>query len=413
MVNKVLIGILALLVIFTGGVCAYSYMLNEQIDALSKQLAFFQEKQEAQITAVRGELTALRKETGSSIGILGDDMVRIKASIGILEGDVAKAETRIDTLDGEVKSIATEFKQSFMDVSKIYETASQATVRVSNGDRTVGSGFMFDAKNHVLTAYHVVERLSKIYVILPNGRISRATVAGSCQHSDIAVLTLEEEPGIVPPAMADSASVRIGEQVIVIGYPFNMTQTLTSGIVSQINKFVEIEYELQTRWVASLIQFDAAVNFGNSGSPVLNSSGEVIGMVVGRIKPDRGDGIYYAVSSNKVKRVAASLIDLGSFDYPWLGVEIADLTPQIVEERGLETANGALVKKVLIASPADVAGIRVDDVIVAIDGMRVRDIGDLTSYLGENKSPDEPVMITVTRGSAKLELPLKIGKLSS
>ena len=410
MINKVLIGILALLVILTGGVCTYSYMLNEQIDALGKQLALFEEKQEARITPASNELTTLREETVSRIGILEDDMFQTKTKIGVLEDDTVGIKTRIDMLDSEVKSIATEFGQSFVAANKVYETASQATVRVSDGERTVGSGFVFDANAHVLTAHHVVENLSEIYVVLPDGRISRATVTGSCQYSDIAVLALEDEPDIVPPAMADSASMKIGEQVVVIGCPFNLTQTLTSGIVSQINRFVEIEYDSGTRWVASLIQFDAAVNFGNSGSPLLNYNGEVVGMVIGRIKPDMGDGIYYAVSSNKVKRVATSLIDLGSFDYPWLGVEVANITPQIVEVRGLETTHGALVRNVFTEGPAEAAGIMVDDVIVAIDGMRVTNVGDLTSYLGEYKRPDDIAMVTLTRDSATLELSLKIGK---
>ncbi|GAI50687.1 unnamed protein product, partial [marine sediment metagenome] len=120
--------------------------------------------------------------------------------------------------------------------------------------------------------------------------------------------------------------------------------------------------------MANLIQFDAAVNFGNSGCPLLNSEGEVIGMVIARIEPNEGDGIYYAVSSNKLKRVTASLIAQGSFDYPWIGVGIANLTPQMVQTRALETTNGILVGEILAESPASAAGIEVDDIIMAFDG---------------------------------------------
>ena len=260
-----------------------------------------------------------------------------------------------------------------------------------------------------MTAHHVVERLSEIYVILPDGRISTALITGSCKYSDIAILTLQDELVIEPLTLADSTTVKIGEAVVTIGNPLELTETITSGIISQINRFVEVRYESQARWVANIIQFDAAVNFGNSGSPLLNSEGEVIGMVIARVEPDRGDGIYYAVSSNKVKRVATSLIEQGFFDYPWLGVEITNLTPQIVRDRGLETTNGALVKKVLTESPAKAAGILVDDIIVAIDGVTVRGIADLTSYLGEHKSPDELATISLIRGATELELSLKIG----
>jgi len=248
---------------------------------------------------------------------------------------------------------------------------------------------------------------------LPDGRISRATVAGSCQYSDIAVLTLEDGLDIKPPTLVDSVTVRIGEPVAVVGYPFNLTQTLTSGIVSQINRSAEIEYDWQTRWIANLIQFDAAVNFGNSGSPLLNSEGEVIGMVIGRVKPEEGDGIYYAVSSNKVKRVANSLVSQGSFDYPWLGLEVANLTPEMVRIRGLETTHGVVIRRVFTGSAAEVAGIRVDDIIVAMDGVTVSDVSELTSYLGEYKSPDELAIVALIRGSRTLELTLKIGERGS
>jgi S1-C subfamily serine protease len=162
--------------------------------------------------------------------------------------------------------------------------------------------------------------------------------------------------------------------------------------------------------VANIIQFDAAINFGNSGGPLLNSKGEVIGMVVARIDPTSGDGVYWAISSNKVKRVASSIIERGSFDYPWLGVEIADLTPETAIARNLETVNGALVRTVMPANPAEAAGVRVDDIIVAINGTQVQDMADLTCYLGEHVSYNDEVTLTLIRDGAKIELPLTVGK---
>ncbi|GAI05027.1 unnamed protein product, partial [marine sediment metagenome] len=117
-----------------------------------------------------------------------------------------------------------------------------------------------------------------------------------------------------------------------------------------------------------------------------------------------------AVSSNKVKRVAASLIAQGSFDYPWLGVVITDLTPQIVQTKALETANGVLVTEIAANSPAEAAGIEAEDIIVAIDGVTIRDVATLTSYLGEHKSPGEIATITLIRDTTELELSLEIGK---
>jgi S1-C subfamily serine protease len=188
--------------------------------------------------------------------------------------------------------------------------------------------------------------------------------------------------------------------VVAIGNPFGLRDTLTVGIVSYVNRVSE---------VANLIQFDAAVNPGNSGGPLANSSGEIVGVVTARIPPDEGDGICYAISSNKAKRVAAALIEYGFFDYPWLGVSTADLTPQIVQDRALETANGALVGEVLHGSPAEAAGIKADDIIVAMDGVPFKDMAELISYLGEFKSPGDTATIGIIRGTTELELSMVIG----
>ena len=323
---------------------------------------------------------------------------------------MGEATSRLDILEDEMGDVAAAFSPSLINASEVYQKVRQSIVKISNGERTVGSGFILDTQAHIVTAHHVAENHPNIYVILSDGSISPATVTGSCQHSDIAVLTLEDELVVEPLVLADSATVRIGEPVVTIGNPFDLTETLTSGIVSQINRFVEIETNSETHWVANLIQFDAAANFGNSGGPLLNSKGEVIGMVVARVPLDKGDGIYYAVSSNKIRKVAASLIDQGSFDYPWLGVEITNLTPQMAQDRELETTNGVLVKKVFADSPAKTAGIKVDDIIVAIDGTVVREVADLTSYLGEYKSPDEIATLELIRDTTKMELSVEIGK---
>lgn len=413
MTNKAIIGILVFLVILSGALCAHSYMLNQQINAMSKQLTVFQDEQATRISAVSDKFESHRQETITKIVTLEDNIGEAATRLGTLEDGVTVLEDEITVLEDEITVLANKLSQPVLDANKIYQTVSKGIARVSDGERTVGSGFVLDTKGHVVTAHHVVERLSKIYVILPDGRVSTALITGSCTYSDIAILTLQDELVIEPLTLADSSTVNIGEPVVTIGNPLELTGTVTSGIISQINRFVEIKYESQTRWVANIIQFDAAVNFGNSGSPLLNSEGEVIGMVIARVEPDRGDGIYYAVSSNKVKRVATSLIEQGFFDYPWLGVEITNLTPQIVQARGLETTNGVLVKKVLTEGPAKAAGILVDDIIVAIDGVMVRDVADLTSYLGEHKSPDELATIALTRDTTKLELSLNIGKRQS
>jgi len=426
MTSKVTVGLLIFLLLLSGGLAYHAYSLGQQIDTLGTQLLTLQREQTSQMETLRDEFTAFSRETLVGMTRLEGKIEENLAKIGTLEGETAQnqaqlealedaltsTQAQIDALEAEVRDTA-ELPRAVIRADKVYEKVSQATVRINNGERTIGSGFIFDNKAHVLTAYHVVEGLDKIYIVFPDGRISLATITGSDLFSDVAVLELEDELAIAPLKLADSAKVRIGEPVAAIGNPFDLTETLTTGIVSQLDRFAEIEYNAQTRWVANLIQFDAAVNPGNSGCPLVNSAGEVIGMVIARIEPYEGDGIYYAVSSNKLKRVAASLIAQGSFDYPWLGLGITDLTPELVQSRGLDTANGVLVQQVVADGPAGAAGVEVDDIIIAIDGVPVRDSAALTSYLGEHKSPGESATLTLKRGDSQLELSLEIGKRPS
>ena len=396
MFNKVIIGILVFLLLLTGTLCAYAFNLTEEIGALSEQLVVSQEK----IDALSERLVVTQKEQAAQISALNDELATFSG----------ETLARIDTLGDELRGVTTELEQSVINASKLYQEVSQSIVRISDGEETVGSGFAFGPDGHIVAPQHVVEGRAQIDVILPDGSTSAATIIGTCEYSDIAVLALEQSLTIEAMTVTDSATVRVGEPIIVIGNPLELPGTITSGIVSQTNRFVGVEYDAKIRWVANLIQFDAAVNFGNSGSPLLNSKGEVIGMVIARVDPKLGDGVYYAVSSNKVKRVATSLIERGSFDYPWLGVEVVNLTPETVRARDLATANGVLVKKIIADSPAEVAGIKVNDIIVAIDGMTVRGVADLTCYLGEHKSPHEVATLALIREGAEMELSLKIGK---
>jgi S1-C subfamily serine protease len=219
------------------------------------------------------------------------------------------------------------------------------------------------------------------------------------------VLKLEDNPSIPPVALGDSSLIKIGEPVVAIGSPFELPDTLTAGIISQVNRTETIE----DRTTPNLLQFDAPVNPGNSGGPLANATGEFIGLVIARISASTGDGIYYAVSSNKVKRVAAAIINEGSFPYPQIGIGVVDLTPQDVQERSLDSINGVLVVSVTAGEPAQAAGIRVNDIIVAMDGVPVRNYDELTSYLGEFKSPGDTALIEVIRGSSRLEISLVVG----
>jgi len=422
MLNKVIIGILVLLVVLVGGIGYYSYTLTQQIDDLGEQLTDFQAEQAAKIDAVNDELGSLWLETGSlddriegvqsEVETLDNELDAAQERVSGVEDEIAVVSTELGTLDDRISSAEANISHSVINTSELYERVVQSTVRITNGEFTAGSGFIYDNDGHVITAHHVVDGLSPIFVMLYDGRVSRATVDGYCELSDVALLTLSINPGIEPLPLGDSSLVRIGEPVIAIGSPgdsddpLGLRDTLTSGIVSQVNRFVNVDGS----YISNLIQFDAAVNYGNSGGPLINSKGEVIGLAEARIDPMIGEGIYWAVSSSKVKRVIEALLEHSDFAYPWVGVTITDLTPQMVRDWSLETANGVLVAEVFNGGPAHVAGIRDNDIIVAIDGVPVRDTGDLTSYLGEYLSPGDVVVIEVMWDNTTHEISIEIGE---
>ncbi|MFC1870358.1 S1C family serine protease [Chloroflexota bacterium] len=411
--NKVIIVILVFLVVLSGGLGYYSYTLNLQIDALSQQLTVFHGEQTARISGVRDSFTSFRGEALTEFGNLKDEIGGTRTEIGTLEDEIGGTQARIGTLEGDIagiKNITAEFSPLVIDASKVYQKASPAAVRINNGDRLIGSGFLYDAEGHVVTAHHVVEGLSTIYVVLADGSSFEAAFVGSNAQSDVAVLTIDIPPGIEPLTLADLSVLRVGQAVAAIGHPFDLTETLTTGIISQMDRFVEVGSGGQTTWVANLIQFDAAVNYGNSGGPLLNSAGEVIGLVIARVDPDQGDGVYYAVSANKVKRVAAALIEQGHFDYPWVGVRLDDITPKVAQDRGLETTNGVIITEVLPDTPADAGGVKNNDIIVAADTIPMRDLAHFNSYVGEHKSPDEILSLSLMRGTIKVEVSVKLGK---
>jgi len=422
MVNKITIGLLVLLLFFVGGFGYYTYTFHQQVNMMRVELNTFQNEQAARTEAIQSEIISLNNELRAGLDNLGAEIDKNIAHSVDLEDKVGASLAVIDTLEQrvsgnleEIASIKQELTEAaeiagpVMNTPKVYQKVNQAVVRISNGQGTVGSGFIYSSEGHVLTAHHVIDKLDEIYVIIPDGKVFPADVVGSCAFSDVAVLKIDDISGIEPPTMADSSKIKVGDPVAAIGSPFDLAESLNAGIISQINRFADIEYDGQTRWVANLIQFDAAVNFGNSGGPLFDSDGGVIGLVIARVGPEEGDGIYYAVSSNKVRRVADSIIARGYFAYPWLGIGISDLTPQQVQDIGLESINGVLVTQIVPDSPAKVAGVQVDDIIIAIDSTEARNVAEFTSYLGEYKSPGESTTLTVIRDTITIDMSLEIG----
>jgi len=414
MINKLVISILVMLVLVAGGFGYYAVYLNRQIadvrddiSTLGTELTDFRQETAAEIGEVRSdvgtldtELTAFRSETASQF----DD---VTGEISDVEGNVRSLGSELSSFRSETASritdVNTQLSQSAINVLGIYDSATKGVCEITDGEEWFGSGFVFGTEGYILTAQHVIDDLSQIDVILHDGTISAASVVGGCKYSDIAVLKLEKSVTLQPLELADSTTVAPGDPVMALGSPFDLPGTVTSGIVSHINGATAYAGD----WLTSnLIQYDAATNYGSSGGALINSRGEIIGMTVARIHPALGEGIYWAISSNKVERVANAIIESGSFQNATLpGTwELSNLTPEAARDRNMETTNGVLFVEV-----EGVNTVEPDDILVAVDEVAVREAADLFNYLGEYKSPGDTVILTVViRGGVEIEVPVEL-----
>ena len=271
-----------------------------------------------------------------------------------------------------------------------------------------GSGFVYDEEGHIVTNAHVVAGASEVRVVFGGSQEVTAEVRGTLLASDIAVLKVD--PADVPaPALplTDSDAVDVGDEVIAIGNPFGLERTLTSGIVSALQR--EIQAPDGTP-IADVIQTDAAINPGNSGGPLLDTAGRVIGVNTQIASQGGGnDGIGFAVPSNTVMRVADQLIAGGEAELAYLGVAGQDLEPQVAASAGLpEDLRGVLVEQVIAGSGAERAGLREGDAITALDGEQVNDSRGLTAAILDNEVGDE-VTVSIVRDGGETEIVATLG----
>lgn len=270
-----------------------------------------------------------------------------------------------------------------------------------------GSGAVFDTQGHVVTNNHVVDGAQEIHVTLSNGQMYTAKVVGTDTTADLAILSLDQAPSDLKPVkFADSEKLAVGENVMAIGNPLGYENTATTGIVSALNRPVSVMDESNNNpIVTNAVQLDAAINPGNSGGPTFNAAGEVIGInssiaSMASSKSEAGSiGIGFAIPSNLVKRIADEIIKDGKAKHVSLGVTIQSSTAQA---DGV-TRGGAKVTKVVSGSPADKAGIKAGDTIVAFNGHAVNNNFSLLGFVRAAAFGDS-VKITVVRDGKTSEV---------
>jgi S1-C subfamily serine protease len=291
--------------------------------------------------------------------------------------------------------------------------------------RALGSGFVIDKAGHIVTNYHVVRGANTIQVSFSNNERFKAKLVGVDPSTDVAVLRVDvKSRALKSLPLGNSESVRVGDQVIAIGNPFGLDRSVTSGIVSAVQRRIEAPNQLS---ISHVIQTDAALNHGNSGGPLLNAQGQVIG-VNAQIETggqSQGNvGIGFAIPINTVKDVVAELIKHGKVEHPFLGIEGKTLQPNIGRLFHLPVTSGVLVASVRPGSGAAKAGLKPatsqvtvegeswpagGDVIVKVDGRPVPSIERLVDLIA-SKTPGDKIELEVVRGTSRIGLNVKLGR---
>jgi putative serine protease PepD len=373
--------------------------------------------------------------TLAATGALGGAVaVGAVALLGGLEGDTTVVTETVAAPNPPLSTTAA------MSVNEIYERAAPGVVQITSTGRStdldpffggapqdvLGSGFVLDKAGHIVTNYHVVQGADQIRVSFSNRDTVGAQLVGSDPSTDLAVVQVETgAKALTPLALGDSDQVQVGDQVVAIGNPFGLARTATAGIVSALQRLITSPDPRFT--IDHVIQTDAPINHGNSGGPLLNARGEVIGVNT-RIRTDgvsSGNvGIGFAVPSNTVKDVVAQILRTGRVDHAYLGITGQAITSDIAQTYNLPVEKGVLVESVTSGTGADKAGLQGGekevvvagetyivggDIIVAFDGKQISSTEQLRDAIAAHK-PGDKVKLRIYRDTKESSVTVTLGR---
>jgi putative serine protease PepD len=360
-------------------------------------------------------------------------------------GAFDETETIVAATPITQSSSASGARGTAIDVGEIYRHSGPGVVQITStsqgepgtdafgnaqpgqAQQALGSGFVIDKEGHIVTNYHVVEGASEIEVSFSNRETVKATVVGTDPSTDLALLQVEvDAQGLTPLSLADSDAVEVGDPVVAIGNPFGLERTVTSGIVSALQRQVRAPNNFT---IDHVIQTDAPINPGNSGGPLLNARGQVIGVNT-QIETGTGSsatgnvGIGFAVPSNTVKDVVAQILRTGRVDHAYLGISGQAVTPDVADKYNLAVKKGVVVESVTQDSGADTAGLKGGktqvvvagetfvlggDIIVSFGGKRISSIEQLRDAVAAHK-PGDKVKVVIYRDASKTSVTVTLGR---
>ena len=347
----------------------------------------------------------------------------LQSQLEDMEKTVAEQNNEIRDLQNQIEILDANNQAGLMSWSTIYNQLKDSVVLIQT-NLGLGSGFVYDTEGHIITNHHVIEDAETIEVTFLDGNITSATVVGMDIYSDVAVIKIDSQvTKLQPVVIGASSDLVVGEAVAAMGNPFGLSDTLTVGIVSALER----EMEAAEKYVIiDVIQIDAAINPGNSGGPLVNSKGQVVGVNTA-IQSETGTftGIGFAIPSDTVKREIDEMIETGSYKHPWLGVSALNVNMAIADAIGLDKPQGVLLVNVTEGSPAEQAGlmgadqeIMVEgqtipiggDVITGIDGVATIRMTDLVVYMERNTSPGDVVVFEIIRNGEERNIEVTLGE---
>ncbi len=349
---------------------------------------------------------------------------------GEANGDeTTAATTAITDAVQDTSAVLSEPYHDELSLIEIFQKVEPGVVRVnvqrdtiisdiSGSISSVGSGFVFDKRGHIITNAHVVTDAKKIVVTFLDGRSYNAEIIGTDEFTDIAVIRVNTDKSLLQPlVLGDSLNLKVGERITAIGNPFGLSGSMTSGIISQMGRLLPLGSGFS---IPDVIQTDAAINPGNSGGPLLNMRSEVVGINTA-IQSTTGEftGVGFAIPSQTVVKIVPTLIREGEYKHPWIGISGRDIDPDMANVLGLKDAVGFLVVTVVEDGPAYKAGIigsnkTVEiqgtsypvggDIILAVDGLDVRKISDILIHLQRAKSVGDEMVLDILRDNRTTQI---------
>ena len=330
------------------------------------------------------------------------------AGVGGAVGAGVALETRGDDAASTTVAAAKPVAETTSSISALYQRVKDGVVEIQTstgaqadpfGNQTpggaTGSGFVIDKEGHIVTNQHVVDGAESVTVRFSDGTETAAKVVGTDPSTDIAVLDVDRASAeLTPLSFAPEGSLEVGEPVIAIGSPFGLEGTLTAGVISALGREIQSPNGFT---IENAVQTDAALNHGNSGGPVLDSSGRVVG-VAAQIRSESGgsDGIGYAIPGDTAQRVARELISDGQVDHAYLGVTLPD-------------DGAARIDRVVAGSPADRAGLQSGDEVTAVDGKAIKTGDELREAIDARK-PDDKITLTIKRNGDERTVQVTLGQ---